>query len=198
MDRNMLIIMALLIVIIALLVGLGASMLTHAKEDVKLTIMSNDTIYEGDNIEVKLTDLNDTPIVGEIVNITITDENGTVDSRSVSIGENGVGELTLNKSSGNYSVNCSFGGNENYTGNTTSKKITIMVHIEDNSESNSTSKSAESSKYGAYINDEWVSMSEEEYAERYPALYHLRTLDEGRYDQYHPEMYEVDREEGRI
>ena len=66
------------------------------------------------------------------------------------------------------------------------------------SASETQSSSSQSSEYGSYINDEWVSMSESEYAERYPALYHIESLEEGRYDKYHPEMYEVDRENGRI
>ena len=41
-------------------------------------------------------------------------------------------------------------------------------------------------------------MTEQEYAERFPATYHMRALEEGRYDQYHPELYEVDRENGYI
>ncbi|WP_323735870.1 hypothetical protein PXD04_08245 [Methanosphaera sp. ISO3-F5] len=41
-------------------------------------------------------------------------------------------------------------------------------------------------------------MSEKEYAERFPALYHERSLQEGKYDKYHPEFYEIDRENGRI
>jgi len=41
-------------------------------------------------------------------------------------------------------------------------------------------------------------MSEKEYAERYPALYHEYSLQNGKYDKYHPEFYEVDRQNGRI
>jgi hypothetical protein len=41
-------------------------------------------------------------------------------------------------------------------------------------------------------------MSESEYANRYPVLYHQRALQEGRYDEYHPKMYEVDAQNGRI
>lgn len=199
MNKNMLIIIGLVIVIVALLVGIGVSMLGPAKEDVKLTITSNDTIYEGDSIEIKLTDINDTPITGETVNISITDDKGTTDYHSVSVNENGTGDLALDKSSGNYTVNCTYGGNEKYFGNSTSKKISIVAKEEVSYESASTSQSSKSaSGYGSYINDEWVSMSEQEYAERYPALYHQQALSEGKYDQYHPQMYDIDRENGWI
>lgn len=79
---------------------------------------------------------------------------------------------------------------ENSTNNTTvTKKV---------SKSTESSNNSSERKYGDYIDDEWVEMSEEEYAERYPALYHEEALSEGRYDEYHPEMYEVDRENGYI
>lgn len=67
-----------------------------------------------------------------------------------------------------------------------------------NTKSEDTNKKSADSEYGDYINDKWVSMSEEEYAERYPVLYHQQSLKEGKYDKYHPDMYEVDRENGYI
>ena len=199
MNKNGLLIIGLVIVIIALLVGLGASMWAPAKKDAKLAIVSDDVINEGESIEIKLTGVNDTPLAGETVNVAITGENGKNESQSVIIDENGTGKLALDKSSGNYTINCTYGGNENYSGNTTSKIISVMASKEVvSSDSGSTSQSSGQSKYGSYINGEWVSMSEAEYAERYPALYHIESLEEGRYDSYHPEMYDTDRANGRI
>lgn len=91
-----------------------------------------------------------------------------------------------------------------------SNPITISLNDTDNATNNTTaaatksstnskkSSESEKSEYGDYIDDEYVSMSEEEYAERYPALYHEQSLSEGKYDKYHPEMYDVDRENGYI
>ncbi|MBQ2832965.1 MAG: hypothetical protein IJE64_10555, partial [Methanobrevibacter sp.] len=129
MNKNRLIIIGLVIVIIALLVGIAISVLAPAKEDVKLTIINNDTIFEGDSIKVKLTDVNDTRIANETVNITITDENSTTNNYSVVTNENGTGVLKLNKSAGNYTINCTFSGNENYTGNSTFQMLKIIKQI---------------------------------------------------------------------
>lgn len=148
----MLILLGLVVVIIALLVGFGTSMFASAKEDVKVTMMNNDTIYEGDCIEVRLTDVNGTPITAELVKITITDENGVTDSHTIRTNEMGAGKLALNKSSGKYTVNFTFEGNENYTGKNISKKITI-VPLDDkvSYESNSASGSSQTSSNNGIV-----------------------------------------------
>ena len=204
-NKNIIIILLIVVVIIAAAIGVMLLSPFDSKEDTKLTITSNKTLHEGDKLKVKLTDINGTKISNETINITITDSKGVNSHYSVVTNSKGVGTLKLDKSPGKYTVNCTYGGNENYTGNSTSKKIKIEEVVEQTqvteqassaSSSSSGSASSSDSGYGSYINDEWVSMSEQEYAERYPALYHMQTLDEGRYDQYHPEMYEVDRENG--
>ena len=206
-DKN--IIIVLLIIVVVILAAMVAMMVMpsiHAQKDSKITITGNKTLYVGDDLAIKLTDLNKTPIKKAVVNVTITDKNGkVVANKSVKTDSKGKAKLDLDLDAGKYTVNATFGGNDNFTGNTTSKKITIEeVIVEEQTseqpaaESSESSTSSQSSEYGSYINNEWVSMSEEEYAERYPALYHMQTLDEGRYDKYHPDMYEVDRENGRI
>ena len=90
----------------------------------------------------------------------------------------------------NSSVNITLNDSENNTNATTTKTSKASTKTD--------KKSSSESEYGDYIEDEWVSMSEEEYAERYPALYHEQALSEGKYDKYHPEFYEIDRENGRI
>ena len=86
--------------------------------------------------------------------------------------------------------------NTNNTNNTTNETTKTTTSTK-KSTKNSNKKSSEE-KYGDYIDDKYVSMSEKEYAERYPALYHERSLQNGKYDKYHPEFYEVDRKNGRI
>ncbi len=207
-DKN--IIIVLLVIVVVILAVMFAMMVMpsiHAQKDSKITITGNNTLYVGDDLAVKLTDLNKTPIKKAVVNVTIADKNGkVVVNKSVKTDSKGKAKLDLDLDAGKYTVNATFGGNDNFTANTTTKKITIeeVVVEEQTSEqpaaesSESSSSSSQSSEYGSYINGEWVSMSESQYAERYPALYHIQTLDEGRYDKYHPEMYEVDRENGRI
>lgn len=128
MDKNKLIIIALVAIIIILAAALFATNY-HAKEDTELKITGNSTFYEGDSIKVKLTDLNGTPISNQTINVTITDKDNTNSYYSVVTNEKGVGKLKLEKDVGNYTVNCTYGGNDKYNGNITSKKITIEEEV---------------------------------------------------------------------
>ena len=128
-SRNIIIILVIVVVVLAAAVGAMFLSPSHAKEDTKLTITSNKTLYEGDNLTVKLTDINGTPISGESVNVTIIDKDGGSYRASVITNNSGIGVLKLDQSAGNYSVNCSYGGNENYTGNTDSQKLVILEEV---------------------------------------------------------------------
>ena len=125
MDMNQWIIVGLVIVIIALIIGLAVMMQAPTKENVKLTIKNKKVIEEGENVKIQLTDMNGTPIKDQTVNISVTDKDGTTDYHSVVTNEKGVGKLKLDKSPGKYSVNCTYGGNENYTANSTNQTLKI-------------------------------------------------------------------------
>ena len=125
MDKNQWIIVGLVIVIIALIIGLAVMMQAPTKENVKLTIKNKKVIEEGENIKIQLTDMNGTPIKGQTVNISVTDKEGATDYHSVVTNEKGVGKLKLDKSPGKYTVNCTYGGNENYAANTTNQTLKI-------------------------------------------------------------------------
>ena len=131
-------------------------MSTQHKIDTKLTIKSNSTLYEGDSIKVKLTDLNGTAIVNQTINITITDGDNACSYYSVVTNEKGVGKLKLDKDVGNYTVNCTYTGNDIYAGNNTTKKITIEEEVVEaepvsysssDSSYSSSSSSSSSSRY---------------------------------------------------
>ena len=125
MDMNQWIIVGLVIVIIALIIGLAVMMQAPTKENVKLTIKNKKVIEEGENVKIQLTDMNGTPIKDQTVNISVTDKDGTTDYHSVVTNEKGVGKLKLDKNPGKYTVNCTYGGNENYTANTTNQTLKI-------------------------------------------------------------------------
>lgn len=127
-DKNKKIIIALVVIIIVLAAAVGFVLLNpmHAKEPTKIKITSDKSQYEGGNISVKLTDLNGTAISKEIVNITITDNKGkVVVDDVVKTNSKGKADLKLDLKKGKYDVNVTYGGNENYTGNNTTQKLTI-------------------------------------------------------------------------
>ena len=129
MDKNKIIILALIAIIAALLVGFVAMMPNTNKEDTKLTFEGNSTIADGDSIKIKLTDDNGTGLANKEVSMAITDENNTSNQHSVITDKNGVGTLKIDKNAGNYTITANYSGDENYTGCNATKKITVEEEV---------------------------------------------------------------------
>ena len=122
---NKYVIIILVSVIIIAIVGVFAfTMNTH--ENVKLSILGSE-IEEGGNIHIKLTNLNETPLKGKHVNVSVIDKNGKiVSNKSVKIDSNGKGSFSLKGlSKGKYTVNATFDGDDKYSANNTSNNIKI-------------------------------------------------------------------------
>ncbi|MCI7428491.1 MAG: hypothetical protein MSS83_05240, partial [Methanobrevibacter sp.] len=93
-----------------------------------------------------LTDLNKTPISKEIVNVTVTNSKGkTVVDDVVKTNSKGKAKLVLDLKKGKYNVVVTDGGNENYTGNNTTQKLTIKEEVVETASVSSTNSN----------NDEW-------------------------------------------
>ena len=157
MEQKNIIILVLVIIIVALLAGMIIMMPNFSKSDVNLEIVSNATLGEGDQIDVKLSDSNKTPIANETINITITDENQTSSYYSAVTNEEGIASLKLDKSVGNYTVNCSYNGNDKYNGNAISQKLTVSGEVQSQSTSSSSSgSSGPSSSSSSSSSDDYV------------------------------------------
>ena len=125
-NKNIIIILVVIIVILAAAVGFALLNPAVSKEPTKIKITSDKEQDEGGEVSVKLTDLNKTPLSKEVVNITITDKNGkVVVDDVVKTNSKGKAKLDLDLKKGKYKVNVTYGGNENYTGNSTTQKLTI-------------------------------------------------------------------------
>jgi hypothetical protein len=77
-SKNIIIILLIVVVILAAAMAVMILSPFDVKADSKITIASNKTLYEGDNLTVKLTDLNKTPIKKEFINVTVVDKDGKV------------------------------------------------------------------------------------------------------------------------
>ena len=129
-SKNIIIILVVIIVILAAAIGFAVLNPIHAKEPTKIKITSNKTLYEGDDLSVKLTDLNKTPLSKEKVNITVKNSKGkVVANKTVKTNDKGNAKLDLDLKKGKYNVTVSYGGNENYTGNNTTQKLTIKEKV---------------------------------------------------------------------
>ena len=146
-NKHIIIILLIVIVILAVALAYVLMPTTDAKKDCNLTIISNDTIYGGENIIVKLSDLNGTPISDAVINATLKGDNGTTHVYSAVTDENGTAKISLDKFTGNYTVNCTFAGDKNYTSNSTSQKLVIKeVVVEEPTQSQSSSTDSSSTR----------------------------------------------------
>lgn len=129
-NRNMIIILVVIIVILAAAIGVMLLNPANSKEPCKIKITSDKEQNEGEELAIKLIGLNKTPISNEAVNIKIADKSGkVVVDEVVKTNSKGKAKLDLDLKKGNYVVNVTFDGNENYTGNNTSQKLKIKEAV---------------------------------------------------------------------
>ena len=137
-NKNIIIILVVIIIILAAVIGFMVLKPMHAKEPTTIKITSNDTLDEGKDLTLKLADLNKTPLSNQKVNITIKNSNGKViANKTVETNDNGNAKMDLNLKKGKYAVLVVYGGNENYTGNNTTQKLTIKEIVSKSSTSQS-------------------------------------------------------------
>ena len=126
MEKNQIIIIALIVVIVALLVGMAAMLMPNmAKKDTQLKFKGNSTIDKGDSIKIQLTDADGNALAGQTVNVTVTNKDNASDHHSVETNDKGIGTLKLDKDNGKYTVTVIYDGNDKYNSCNATKKITI-------------------------------------------------------------------------
>ena len=129
-NKNIIIILVVIIIVLAAAIGFMVLKPMHAKEPTKIKVTSNKTLYEGEDVSVKLTDFNKTPLSKQNVNITIKDSKGkVVANKTIKTNDKGNAKMDLKLEKGKYDVTVSYSGNENYTGNNTTQKLTIKEKV---------------------------------------------------------------------
>ena len=142
MDNDKIIIALVVVLIVILAAGVLFLNHSHAKIDSRVIVTSNSTLYDGDNFTIRLIDLNNTPIANQRVNITIIDANGGENPQVITTDANGDGSLQLNGLAvGNYTINVTYEGNDNYTVCNTTQKLTIAEKVTTSESSTVTSSS---------------------------------------------------------
>ena len=150
MDYNKIIIALVVIIVVMLAAGVLFLNQSHAKVDSKVIVTSNSTLHNGDTFYIRLTDLNNTPIANQVVNVTIIAANGSKNPKTITTDKNGDASLQLDTlAAGNYTVNVSFGGNDNYTSCNTTQKLEITEKVSPTI----SSASSKSSSNDNYIRD---------------------------------------------
>ncbi|OEC99207.1 MULTISPECIES: type IV pilin [Methanobrevibacter] len=122
------IIAAIIVVIIAVVAGF---MLTssNSQDNSKITIMGNGSIHENGTIGIKLTNGENTALKNKTVHVCVKDSEGkiVVDKTAKTYVNGVVGVRLTNVSAGEYDVNVTFEGDENYTSSSVSQKLKIIA-----------------------------------------------------------------------
>ena len=161
-NRNIIIILLAIIVVLGVVAGVMFLQTGNAKEQTYVEITSDKSQYEGGKLSVLLTDLNKTAISKEKVNITITNSNDkVVVNKTVKTNSKGMAKLDLDLKKGKYAVDVTYGGNDNYTGNSTSQKLTIKEEVK---ETTSSAQSSGNSYVDEIINDPYVKVVKDPYS----------------------------------
>ena len=144
-NRNIIIILLVVIAILAVAVGVMMFNQSHAKEATEIKITSDKEQYEGGKLSVELKDLNGTALSKEVVNVTITDKKGkVVVDDVVKTNSKGKAKLDLHLKKGKYNVTVTYGGNENYTGTNSTQKLSIKEKVTEAVKSQSSSSQSSS------------------------------------------------------
>ena len=142
MEKNKLIIIALIVIIIAILAIVATFSMESAKTDTKIYFMSNESLSHDDYIKVGLQAEFDN-LAGKTIYFKFIDEKGNVSEYSVDTDVNGKAKLNLKDiDAGNYTVNVTFEGDDKYNSSSTSQKLEIKDNVV---EENVTQQSTQSS-----------------------------------------------------
>lgn len=113
MNNDKIIIVLLLVIVVLLVVGFV--LFNPLKADSTISITSASELTEGDQLSISLTDANGAPIAQQNVIIFISGSNGVNDQRTVTTDGAGNAVISLDGlASGQYSVNATFEGNNNF------------------------------------------------------------------------------------
>lgn len=147
-NRNIIIILVAIIVILLALIGM-AFLQMNAKKESNLIITSDSTLNEQDSILIQLTDLNKNPISNGNVDVKILDKDGkVVVEQSVQTDSKGNAKMDFNLNPGEYSVEATFGGNNAYDQSSTTQNLLIKEKVVEASLVSSSQSSSSSSSSG--------------------------------------------------
>ena len=101
-----------------------------AKVDTAISITSSQELTEGDSFSISLTDINSSPVSGALIQINITDLNGSTTQKTLTTDASGNGVIALGDlASGQYMINVAYDGNSSFKSSFASQNININPKV---------------------------------------------------------------------
>lgn len=122
MNSNNLVILCFSIFLIGS-IGSAIVFAVISPEETNLKVLSNSSMYSGENFTVKLTS-EDNSIANQTITVTFKDADGNISSINLKTNENGIATGIQNLSDGNFTVNITYSGNDDY------KSSNLTTHLE--------------------------------------------------------------------
>ena len=126
--ENEKIIIILLVVILALLASAFMLFGPFLGKDVEMTVTTPATLYDGDNFGISLKSSDGNPVANAVVDVTIIDEKGEKNTKTITTDKNGEGFLQLNGlTPGKYNIELAYSGGNGYKSSTASHTIEMAA-----------------------------------------------------------------------
>lgn len=139
-------IISLIIIIIAVILAIFAVSSLFGIKESQIEIISNDTVHNGDSINIKLSDIDGNPLSNELVKIVMMDNKGKRQSYSITTDSNGIADTTVaNKDPGRLTINATFEGNEKFNSTNEVKLIKVREGSSNKNSTNVTGVNAQKS-----------------------------------------------------
>lgn len=139
-------IISLIIIIIAVILAIFAVSSLFVIKESQIEIISNDTVHNGDSINIKLSDIDGNPLSNELVKIVMMDNKGKRQSYSITTDSNGIADTTVaNKDPGRLTINATFEGNEKFNSTNEVKLIKVLQGSSNKNSTNVTGVNAQKS-----------------------------------------------------
>ena len=135
----------IIIIIDVILAIFAVSSLFGIKES-QMEIISNDTVHNGDSINIKLSDIDGHSLSNESVKIVMMDNKGKRQSYSITTDSNGIADTTVaNKDPRRLTINATFEGNEKFNSSNAVKLIKVREGSSNKNSTNVTGVDAQKS-----------------------------------------------------
>lgn len=136
----------MIIIIIAVILAIFAVSSLFGIKESQMEIISNDTVHNGDSINIKLSDIDGHSLSNESVKIVMMDNKGKRQSYSITTDSNGIADTTVaNKDSGRLTINATFEGNEKFNSSNAVKLIKVREGSSNKNSTNVTGVDAQKS-----------------------------------------------------